>query len=98
MGRFAMDFESNQVVHKLIKLTRFAFAIAAALLVAGGSLVGNYKSNSLPSTGLKLVRAGYILFGVILAVIVDFQFYLWYYTSRLSPNSLIVSQPVSIER
>lgn len=72
-------------------ITRLLFSVAAALLVAGGSLDGNYKSSNLTSIGQKLVKAGYLVFAGILGILIIFHVYLWARKVWLNRTSMIVS-------
>jgi hypothetical protein len=71
---------------------RILFSIAAALLVSGGSLDGNYKQENLVSIGQKLVKAGYLVFAGILVMEVAFHVYLWSRKARLTETYMKVSK------
>ena len=78
-------------MHRLIILLRFLFLAAIACLSVGGGFAGNYKSSSLSGTGQKIIKAGYLDFAAIVAIIMGFQVYLWSRKSQLTETSVTVS-------
>jgi hypothetical protein len=91
MGRLASNFQERHLTHRLIIFLRFLFLAAIVCLCVGGGLSGNYESSSSSATGQKIIKAGYIDFAVIIALIVGFQAYLWSRMSQLTKTSIIVS-------
>jgi hypothetical protein len=91
-ARLAVDFETKRLLYHLIIMTKTAAVALIPVMIAGGALVGNFKSESCTATGAKLVQAGYIVFAVILAIILAFQTYLWRSKSMLTARSMVVSQ------
>jgi uncharacterized membrane protein len=89
--RLTSSFPSQHLAHKTIIAVRALFTIAAALLIAGSTLVGNYKKGNLVSIGEKLVKAGYFVFAAVLAIEIVFHVYMWSRKARLTDTSMIVS-------
>jgi uncharacterized membrane protein len=81
----------NEKFRKSIVLLRIIFFVGIGLLVAGSSLIGNYKDASSVTTGAKLAKAGYLVFVFILAVLVTFAGVSWLRMSLLCPDSKKVS-------
>ena len=88
----AVDFREVSMLRYLVIFCRFLFSVSVALLVAGGCLAGEYDSPNLPSIGVKLVKAGYIVVAVIFAALLAFQAYFWMEMAKLSKSSLLVSR------
>ncbi|GAE00158.1 conserved hypothetical protein [Paecilomyces variotii No. 5] len=87
---FSLDFERKHLVHRLVISIRIMFAVAIALLVAGGSLVGNYKSPSSVSRGLSLAKAGNVVLIVILAALIVLQIYTWQQKNSVSRATMTI--------
>lgn len=68
------------------------FGVGVALVVAGGSLEGQYNNPNLSSFGLKLVKAGYIPVLVIFVIVIGFETYFWSHLTDLADGGLSVSQ------
>ncbi|RJE23297.1 hypothetical protein PHISCL_04371 [Aspergillus sclerotialis] len=86
----AMDIKSNSKLRSALIFTRILFLAGAVLLIAGGSLVANYKNQSDMSTGMKLVKAGYVVIVVFIACLLGFQAVFSSRRNVLSPSSLTV--------
>ena len=91
----AEDFEDKRIFHIITYAIRTLFFVGIVLIIAGGSLGGKYKDPSDVSIGLKLVKAGYILLAVILAILIAFQSYLWGHKRGLSGTSLTILKGTS---
>lgn len=91
ISRQAADFQHNSSIRYGLILSRVLFFVGIALLIAGGSLEGNYNNESSVMTGLKLVRAGYIIIAVFVGCLLAFQVYFWRRAARLSLTSMTVS-------
>jgi hypothetical protein len=72
-------------------MLRLVFFIGIGLLVAGSSLIGNYRNPSSVKLGAKLAKAGYIVFVVILAGLAGFTGTMWLKKRLLGANSQKVS-------
>jgi len=83
----ALDFPKNEKFRKSIILLRLIFLVGIGLLIAGSSLIGNYKDLSSVTLGIKLAKAGYLVFVFVLAVLVTFAGVLWLKMSLLCPDS-----------
>jgi hypothetical protein len=70
---------------------RGLFFVGIGLLVGGSVLIGNYKVPSSVSTGSALVKAGYAVLAVVLAIIACFGGYLWLRVASLGQTSVRVS-------
>jgi hypothetical protein len=76
-----------EAFRKGIVLLRVIFFVGIGLLVAGSCLIGNYKDDSSVKTGLKLAKAGYLVFVFILVIMVVFVAVLWLKMQILCPDS-----------
>jgi hypothetical protein len=66
----ALDFPTNERIRKSVVFLRLIFLVGIALLIAGSSLTGNYNDVSSLKLGLKLAKAGYLIFVFVLAALV----------------------------
>jgi len=73
-----IDFPKNEKFRKFIILLRLIFLVGTGLLVSGSSLIGNYKDGSSVTLGLKLAKAGYLVFVCILAILSIFAGGMWF--------------------
>ena len=87
----SLDFKEVVWLRYLVISTRALFLLGVCLLVAGGSLEGQYKKRAMATAGLKLVKAGYVVIAIIFAILLGFQAYFWLMKRALSSSSLTVS-------
>jgi hypothetical protein len=87
----ALDFPKNDRLRRSILFLRVIFLIGVALLIAGSSLVGQYNNASSLKLGLKLAKAGYLIFVSVLAVLVAGAGVLWMKRKTLCADSNKVS-------
>lgn len=90
-ARTASDFQDSSSQRSIIIICRALFSIGVALLVAGSCLAGQYTTPNLPSIGVKLVKAGYIVVTVIFAALLGFEAYFWVNRTKLGSSGLLVS-------
>jgi hypothetical protein len=83
----AFDFPTSEKFRKSILALRGVIFVGIALLVAGSSLIGNYNDASSVTLGLKLAKAGYIVFVFILGVLAATAGLFWLKMSLLCPDS-----------
>ncbi|KAK8213556.1 hypothetical protein M8818_002858 [Zalaria obscura] len=81
-----LDFPKDALYPKAIIATRVFFLAGIAILVAGSCLLGNYKSPGDTTTGIKLVRAGYVLIAAVLGILVMFGAHIWTRRTLLSAS------------
>ncbi|KAL1965849.1 hypothetical protein VTN77DRAFT_5170 [Rasamsonia byssochlamydoides] len=91
----ATDFQHDSSLRYGLILSRILFLVGLALLIAGGSLEGNYKNPTDVTTGLKLIRAGYIIIAVFVGCLLAFQVVFWWNVGRLSLSSLTILKGAS---
>lgn len=72
-------------------VSRFLFIAGIALVIAGGSLAGNYTDADSVKTGRTLTKAGYIVVAVFMAGLVLIQGQFWRQYASLSRASQTVS-------
>lgn len=75
----------------MVFATRALFLLGVILLVAGGTLEGQYQNPGLAKIGPRLVKAGYIVLVIIFAILLAFQTYFWFMRKRLCSSSITVS-------
>jgi hypothetical protein len=85
--RHAFDFPTSEKLRKSIIFVRVIFFVGIGLLIAGSSLIGNYKDDSSLKLGLKLAKAGYLVFVFILVILISFAGVLWVKTNSLCADS-----------
>jgi hypothetical protein len=71
---------------------RVIFFVGIGLLISGSSLLGDYTNVSTSKIGLKLAKAGYIVFVFILAVTVTFVGVMWSKVNSLCADSKKVNR------
>jgi hypothetical protein len=72
-------------------VSRFLFVAGIALIIAGGSLAGDYTDADSVKTGHTLSKAGYIVVAVFMASLVLIQWHFWRQYASLSRASQTVS-------
>ncbi|RHZ58991.1 hypothetical protein CDV55_102304 [Aspergillus turcosus] len=82
------DFENKKSLP--ISVSRFLFIAGISLIIAGGSLAGDYTNAGSVSTGNTLTKAGYIVVAVFMACLVLLQANFWRQYERLSRASRTV--------
>lgn len=89
--RVARERDVHPRVRRSLILSRILFLVAIALVIAGGCLNGKYQNPQDVSTGIKLVKAGYIVLAFFVGCLVAFQIYFWARYSQLLERSRKVS-------
>ncbi|RHZ59261.1 uncharacterized protein CDV56_106529 [Aspergillus thermomutatus] len=90
------DFKSNKSLRLPMSVSRILFVVGIALVIAGGSLTGNYTDADSVRTGHTLTKAGYIVVAVFMACLVLFQGYFWRQYASLSRASRTVLKGMAL--
>lgn len=91
--RIIIAYESknkNKGLQMPMGVSRFLFIAGIALVIAGGSLAGNYTDADSVNTGRTLTKAGYIVVAVFMAGLVLIQGQFWRQYASLSRASQTV--------
>jgi hypothetical protein len=78
------ETKNNKTLGLPMSVSRFLFIVGIALIIAGGSLTGNYKDADSVKTGHTLTKAGYIVVAVFMASLVLIQSHFWRQYDSLS--------------
>ncbi|GIC92450.1 uncharacterized protein Aud_008916 [Aspergillus udagawae] len=78
------EIKNNKTLGLPMSVSRFLFIVGIALIIAGGSLTGNYKDADSVKTGHTLTKAGYIVVAVFMASLVLIQSHFWRQYDNLS--------------
>lgn len=78
-----------------MSVSRFLFIAGIALIIAGGSLEGDYTDAGSVNTGHTLTKAGYIVVAVFITCLVLLQANFWRQYESLSRASRTVA-PLSL--
>ncbi|KAF4172293.1 hypothetical protein CNMCM8694_001625 [Aspergillus lentulus] len=81
---------NNKGLHLPMSISRFLFIAGIALIIAGGSLAGDYTDADSVKTGRTLTKAGYIVVAVFMAGLVLIQWNFWRQYASLSRASQTV--------
>lgn len=85
------DFSEDKRLHLMIIFTRAVFLVGVCLVVAGGSLEGQYHQPSLVAQGTKLLKAGYVAAVLNIALLAAFIIFFFSVKATLSTSSVRVS-------
>ncbi|EAW19925.1 uncharacterized protein NFIA_095450 [Aspergillus fischeri NRRL 181] len=81
---------NNKSLHMPMRISRFLFIAGIALIIAGGSLAGDYTDAESVKTGHTLTKVGYIVVAVFMAGLVLIQGHFWRLYASLSRASQTV--------
>ncbi|KKK19518.1 hypothetical protein ARAM_003495 [Aspergillus rambellii] len=90
------DFQSNKSLNLPMILSRILFLIGIALVISGGSVMGNTTEANSLTTGRALTKDGYIVVAIFMAVLIVFQGYFWTQYSRLSRPSVTILKGIAL--
>ncbi|THC94048.1 hypothetical protein EYZ11_006457 [Aspergillus tanneri] len=90
--RVIRDFQGDKKIRNAFIFLRVLFITGIALVIAGGSLEGNYWDPHDVSLGFKLTKAGYILVTIFEAGLIYFQWYCWRKRESISSASCTALQ------
>ncbi|GIJ90923.1 hypothetical protein Asppvi_009888 [Aspergillus pseudoviridinutans] len=90
------EFKDNKTLNMPMRISRLLFIVGIVLIIAGGSLTGNYDDVDSVNTGRTLSKAGYIVVAVFMASLVFIQWRFWKQYNSLSRASRTVLKGMAL--
>ncbi|GIK06695.1 hypothetical protein Aspvir_002345 [Aspergillus viridinutans] len=90
------ELKNNKTLNMPMSISRLLFIVGIALIIAGGSLTGNYTDADSVKTGRTLTKAAYIVVAVFMAGLVLIQWYFWRQCASLSRASRTVLKSMAL--
>ncbi|KAJ5114132.1 hypothetical protein N7456_002666 [Penicillium angulare] len=93
--RLVLEQNASSRIHRCLVFSRILFFAGMALVIAGGGLEGSDNTNT-ALTGIKLVKAGYIIVVIFAACLLAIQVHFWKEYSRISGTSQTILRAMAL--